>query len=189
VAVFGFDSPSLRLVGLRLLRAAGYEACGYASAAEYLLARVGAKPGCIVLDVRMPGLSGIDLQARLAEQDNALPIIFLTGHGDIPMSVKAMKAGSVDFLTKPVQREELFSAIRVALARDAEARSTQDKARRLHSCYESLTTRERDVLALVVAGNLNKHIAKELKISERTVKAHRAQVMMKLQARSLAEAC
>jgi FixJ family two-component response regulator len=105
------------------------------------------------------------------------------------MSVKAMKAGSVDFLTKPVQREELFSAIRVALARDAEARSTQDKARRLHSCYESLTTRERDVLALVVAGNLNKHIAKELKISERTVKAHRAQVMMKLQARSLAEAC
>jgi FixJ family two-component response regulator len=170
-----------------LLQAAGYEVRGYASAGEFLLAGPGDTPGCVVLDVRMPGPSGLDLQAALAGQADALPLIFLTGHGDIPMSVQAMKAGAVDFLTKPVQRDALLTAVRNALARDAESRVARGRASALHSRYESLTARERVVFSLVVAGKLNKHVASELGISERTVKAHRAQVMEKMGVTSLAE--
>lgn len=181
------DDDSLRKAVMRLLKTAGYEVRGYASAGEFLLTRVGNMPGCLVLDVRMPGPSGLDLQAWINERDDALPIIFLTGNGDIPTSVKAMKAGAVDFLTKPVQKDALLAAVRNALARDTENRAAQGKATLLHSRYATLTTRERVVFAMVVAGRLNKHIAAELKISERTVKAHRAHVMAKMHVESLAE--
>jgi FixJ family two-component response regulator len=181
------DDESLRTAVTRLLRSAGYEVRGYASAGEFLLARPGTAPGCIVLDVRMPGPSGLDLQAAFAERNDALPIIFLTGHGDIPMSVRAMKAGAVDFLTKPAQKEALLSAVRTALAKDAENRAARGRASALHARYETLTPRERAVFALVVAGKLNKHVATELGISERTVKAHRAEVMEKMHVASLAE--
>jgi FixJ family two-component response regulator len=181
------DDESFRTAVMRLLRAAGYEVRGYACAGEFLLAKPGNTSGCIVLDVRMPGPSGLDLQAALGEHQVALPIIFLTGHGDIPMSVRAMKAGAVDFLTKPVQREALLTAVRTALDRDVENRAANGKVSELQSRYENLTGRERAVLALVVAGKLNKQIAGELKISERTVKAHRAKVMGKMRVTSLAE--
>jgi FixJ family two-component response regulator len=172
---------------MRLLRAAGYEVRGYPSAGEFLLATTDNTRGCVVLDVRMPGPSGLDLQAAFSGRDDALPIIFLTGHGDIPMSVRAMKAGAVDFLTKPVQREALLTAVRTALARDAENCAERSRVNALHSRYQALTPRERAVFALVVAGKLNKHVAAELGISERTVKAHRAQVMEKMNVTSLAE--
>jgi FixJ family two-component response regulator len=172
---------------MRLLRAAGYEVRGYPSAGEFLLARTENTRGCIILDVRMPGPSGLDLQAAFSERDDALPIIFLTGHGDIPMSVRAMKAGAVDFLTKPVEKEALLTAVQNALARDTENRAVRTRTDALHSRYQTLKPRERAVFALVVAGKLNKQIATELGISERTVKAHRAQVMQKMHVTSLAE--
>ncbi len=181
------DDDSLRTAVMRLLRAARYEVRGHSSAGEFLLARPRNTPGCVVLDVRMPGPSGLDLQAAFGELDDALPIIFLTGHGDIPMSVRAMKAGAVDFLTKPVQRDALLTAVRIALARDAQTRGARERLSGLRSRFESLTPRERDVFALVVAGKLNKLVAAELGTSERTVKAHRAQVMEKMQVASLAE--
>jgi len=181
------DDASFRTAVVRLLSASGYEVRGYPNAGEFLLAKRGSSPGCVVLDVRMPGPSGLDLQAGLGERGDALPIIFLTGHGDIPMSVIAMKAGAVDFLTKPVDKGALLAAVRNALARDAEDRASRDRARELHSRYETLTPRERAVLALVVAGRLNKQVGTELGVSERTVKAHRAQVMEKLHAKTLAE--
>ncbi len=172
---------------MRLLRAAGYEVRGYASAGEFLLAGRGDTPGCLLLDVRMPGPSGLDLQAAFRKMDEALPIIFLTGHGDIPMSVRAMKAGAVDFLTKPVQREALLTAIQNALARDAENRAARTRASAVQTHYKALTSRERAVFALVIAGRLNKQIAAELDISERTVKSHRAQVMKKMHVTSVTE--
>jgi FixJ family two-component response regulator len=181
------DDDSVRTAVMRLLRAAGYEVRGYSCAGELLLAKPGQTSGCVVLDVRMPGLSGLDIQAAYGEQDDALPIIFLTGHGDIPMSVRAIKAGAVDFLTKPVERKALLTAVQTALVRDAEKRAAQRVARTLQSRYEKLTRRERAVLAHVVAGKLNKQIATELAISERTVKVHRAKVMEKMQVTSLAE--
>jgi FixJ family two-component response regulator len=181
------DDDSLRTAVMRLLRAAGYEVLGYPSVGAFMLAKPGNTPGCVVLDVCMPGPSGLDLQAALGEQADALPIIFLTGHGDIPMSVRAMRAGAVDFLTKPVQREALLSAVRNALARDAENRAARCSTSELCLRYETLTQRERAVFALVVAGKLNKHIAVELGVSERTVKAHRAAVMEKMRVTSLAE--
>jgi len=181
------DDDSLRTAVMRLLRAVGYEVRGYRSAGEFLLAKTGNTSGCVVLDVNMPGPSGLDLQAALNERDESLPIIFLTGHGDIPMSVRAMKAGAVDFLTKPVERKALMTAVQNALERDAENRAAQIRINTIHSRYQNLTARERAVFALVVAGKLNKHVAGELEISERTVKAHRAQVMEKMQVTSLAE--
>jgi FixJ family two-component response regulator len=181
------DDDSFRTAVTRLLRAAGYQVRGHSSAGEFLLARPGTIPGCVVLDVRMPGPSGLDLQTAFEGRDDALPIIFLTGHGDIPMSVRAMKAGAVDFLTKPVQREALLSAVRNALARDAESRTARDRLGILRSRFETLTPRERAVFTLVVTGRLNKQIAAELGSPERTVKAHRARVMEKMQVTSLAE--
>jgi RNA polymerase sigma factor (sigma-70 family) len=181
------DDDSLRTAVARLLRAAGHEVRAYPSAGEFLLARPANTPGCVVLDVRMPGPSGLDLQEAFGRSDQALPIIFLTGHGDIPMSVRAMKAGAVDFLTKPVQRQVLLSAVQSALARDGEARQARERDGTLRARFEALTPRERRVFTLVVTGKVNKQIAAELGISERTVKAHRAQVMEKMQVTSLAE--
>jgi FixJ family two-component response regulator len=181
------DDDSLRTALMRLLRAAGYEVRGYPSAGEFLLARPGSTPGCVLLDVHMPGPSGLDVQVAFGEQTDALPIIFLTGHGDIPMSVRAMKAGAVDFLTKPVKRETLLQAIDNALARDAQNRAVRAKGNDVRSRFETLTPRERAVFTLVVAGKLNKQIAAALGTSERTVKAHRAKVMEKMCVTSLAE--
>ena len=182
------DDDSMCTAVVRLLQAAGYEARGYASAGEFLLGRSDRNaPGCVVLDVRLPGPSGLDLQEALARLEVPLPIVFLTGHGDIPMSVRAMKAGAIDFLTKPVSREALLAAVRVAVARDADTRATREGLRGLRARYESLTPREREVFAGIVAGRLNKQIAAELGTAERTIKAHRAHVMEKMDVASVAE--
>jgi FixJ family two-component response regulator len=181
------DDESLRTALMRLLRAAGYAVRAYASAGDFLLNKPENAPGCVVLDVRMPGPSGFELQEAIAKLDEFLPIIFLTGHGDIPMSVRAIKAGAVDFLTKPVQRETLLQAVRTALAGSVERCATRELLHSLRSRYESLTPREREVFAQVVSGKLNKQIAGELGTCERTVKAHRAHVMEKMQLTSVAE--
>ena len=181
------DDQALRRALVRLLRAASFAVRDYASAAEFLLRDTDGAPGCVVLDIRMPGQNGLEVQETLARHDNPLPVVFLTGHGDVPTTVRAMKAGAVDFLLKPVDRHSLLGAIRGALARDAENRALQERLRALRDRYESLTPRERDVFSHVVAGKLNKQIAADLGTSERTVKAHRAQVMSKMQVGSVAE--
>ena len=181
------DDDSFRRAIARLLQAAGYAVKQHASAGAFLLALPEAGPGCVVLDVRMPGPSGLDLQEALTRNSVPLPVIFLSGHGDIPMSVRAIKAGAVDFLTKPVKREVLLDAVRTALQSGAEARSANEQLRALHECLEKLTPREKEVFSLVVAGRPNKQIALELGMAERTVKAHRAQVMEKMGVSSLAE--
>jgi FixJ family two-component response regulator len=181
------DDDSLRKAVTRLLRAAGYDVRCYSSAGDFALADHDNRRGCILLDVRMPGPSGLDLQEALAREDEPLPIIFLTAHGDVPTSVRAMKAGAVDFLTKPINRDVLLSAVRNALARDLRLHTSHEQLRDLRARFAKLTPREREVFDLVVAGRLNKQIASELGMAERTVKAHRAQVMMKMGAISLAE--
>ncbi|MFO0013801.1 MAG: response regulator transcription factor [Planctomycetota bacterium] len=181
------DDDSVRKAVTRLLKAAGYEAQGYANAGEFLIATNHSGPGCIVLDVRMPGPSGLELHAALKKREILLPVIFLTGHGDIPMSVQAIKAGAVDFLTKPVQRQTLLTAVSNALEIQRQSNDQQQRVDRLRACYDSLSERERAVLRLVVQGKLNKQIGVLLGIAERTVKAHRAQAMEKMQAASLAD--
>jgi FixJ family two-component response regulator len=181
------DDESLRTALLRLLVAAGFEARGYASTGDFLLQPPPDRPGCVLLDIRMPGPSGLDLQEALQRQGHTLPVIFLTGHADVPSSVRAMKAGAVDFLTKPVERDTLFEALQRALARDANQRAARGEADSLQARYASLSPREREVFERVVAGKLNKQIADELGIAERTVKAQRAQVMAKLGVGSAAE--
>jgi FixJ family two-component response regulator len=181
------DDPSFRTAVTRLLRAAKYAVRGYASAAEFLDSDPCADPGCILLDLRMPGVGGLDLQQSLARMEERLPIIFLTGHGDIPASVRAMKAGAVDFLTKPVRREALLAAVQNALSLDAKGRAARVVLRELHDRYEKLTPREREVLAHVVGGKLNKQIAFDLGTAERTIKAHRASIIDKLGVQSVAE--
>ena len=181
------DDPSFRTAVSRLLRAAKYEVRGYASASEFLNSDPCTEPGCILLDLQMPGVSGLDLQQSLARMEKRLPIIFLTGHGDIPASVRAMKAGAVDFLTKPVRREALLSAVQNAVAIDAKGRGERAVLRELQDRYEKLTPREREVLVHVVSGRLNKQIASDLVAAERTVKAHRASIMEKLGVHSVAE--
>lgn len=181
------DDNSFRTAVSRLLRAAGYEVRAYSSAGDFLLSWQADTPGCVVLDVRMPGPSGLDLQDAVGKHPHALPIIFLTGHGDIPMSVRTMKKGAVDFLTKPVQRKPLLDAVDRALARDAQNRAAGVAQSALRARFDSLSPRERCVFALVVAGRLNKEIAGELGISERTVKSHRAEVMLKMQVTTLAD--
>ena len=181
------DDPSMRAALVRLLRAAGYEARAYSSAGDFLMAARPDAPGCILLDVRMPGPNGLDLHSALARERNPLPVIFLTGYGDVRTSVRAMKAGAVDFLTKPVKRENLMGAISNALTLDAERRRIGDYMKSLRDRYERLTAREREVFGLVAKGLLNKQIAAELGTSERTIKAHRAQVMDKMEAASFAE--
>jgi FixJ family two-component response regulator len=172
---------------VRRLRVEGFDARGYASGAEFLLARRAEGPCCLVLDVGLPGLSGEELQAALTRAGDAMPVVFLTGRGDIAMSVRAMKAGAVDFLTKPVRQQALLAAIGAAIARARANRSRESVLRDLNEAHARLTPRERQVLALVAQGWLNRAIATELAVSVRTVKAHRAQVMHKMRLASVAE--
>ena len=181
------DDESLRTSLLRLLGAAGFEACGYGSTGEFLLQPPPDRPGCVLLDLRLPGPSGLELQAALKRQGVALPVIFLTGHGNVASSVRAMQAGAVDFLTKPVKRETLFEALRRALERDARERAHREEADQLRARFALLTSREREVVDSVVCGKLNKQIAHDLGIAERTVKLHRASAMAKLAVGSSAE--
>lgn len=181
------DDESLRAALRRLLTAAGYSVAAYASAGEFLLRPPADAPGCLLLDLRMPGPSGLDLQQALDQHGIRLPVIFLTGHGDLATGIRAMKAGAVDFLSKPVEREPLLAAVERALALDAARRVASAAEADLQSRFAQLTARERDVFDLVVAGRLNKQIADALGIAERTVKAQRAQVMSKLGAANAAE--
>jgi len=181
------DDQGFRVALCRLLRAEGFEIREYASAGAFLLGDEEDTPGCVLLDMRMPGPSGLDLQEALAKRERSLPIIFLTAYGDVRMSVRAMKAGALDFLPKPVKREALLATVRAALARDEEKRAAREKLLTLRSRYETLSPREREVLQHVVAGRLNKQIASAIGAAERTVKAHRARVMAKMQAGSVAE--
>lgn len=160
---------------------------GYPSTGDFLLQPPPDRPGCVLLDVRMPGPSGLDLQAALRRQASALPVIFLTGYADVAASVQAIKAGAVDFLTKPVEREALFEGLQRALARDAAQRAARVEAERLRAAFAALTPRERAVFDHIVAGQLNKQIADKLGIAERTVKMQRAQLMAKLGVNSAAE--
>jgi FixJ family two-component response regulator len=181
------DDTSFLTAVTRLLRAGGYLCETCTSATEFLHRPLVDQPGCIIVDLHMPGPSGLDLQDALAKRENPLPVIFLTGHGDVPTSVHAMKQGAEDFLTKPVKRETLFAAIERALARDARERELRERRRALRVRFDRLTPREREVLAHVVRGRLNKQIAGDLDVSERTIKAHRASIMAKLEALSVAE--
>jgi RNA polymerase sigma factor (sigma-70 family) len=181
------DDPSVREAIAELLHAVGLTCQTFASAEEFLDADLPDVPSCLVLDVRLPGLSGLNLQQELSERNISIPVIFITGHGDIPMTVQAMKAGTVEFLTKPFRDQDLLDAIEQATQRDRIARSRRRELRVLEERFESLTPREREVMRLVVAGLLNKQIAVELDISEKTVNVHRGQVMHKMQADSLAE--
>jgi FixJ family two-component response regulator len=169
-----------------LIRSVGLRVEAFASAQDFLRSTRPDVPGCLVLDVRLPGLSGLDLQKRMAEVELAIPIVFISGHGDIPMSVRAMKAGAVEFLTKPFRDQELLDAIQQALERDRNAREQRAEIAELRSRYRLLTPREREVMALVVTGLLNKQIAGELGTSEASVKVHRQHVMEKMRAGSLA---
>lgn len=181
------DDEALRTALSRLLRAAGFDVRTHASAGSFLLAGPPEGPGCILLDLRMPGPDGLELQEALARREDALPVVFLTGHGDVGSSVKAMKAGAVDFLTKPVEREPLLAAVRAALARDRSARAARAERAALRERHGLLTPREREVFDRVVEGRLNKQIAGALGTSERTVKAHRSRVMEKMGAGSVAD--
>ncbi|MFO1111116.1 MAG: response regulator [Bradyrhizobium sp.] len=182
------DDDSFRTAIERRLRLAGYEVATYPSA-QQLLDRLPdeSEPGCILLDVRIPGMSGPDLQGRLNELGSLLPIVFLTGYADTPTTVRTIKAGAEDFLTKPVESEQLLGAIERALARYSSVRCERQKLDQMHSLVAGLTPREREVFGLVVRGKLNKQIAHELGTTERTVKAHRHQVMEKMKVQSLAE--
>ncbi len=181
------DDDSFRTAVSRLLKAAGYATKPYRSAGDFLLDPPAEGPGCVLLDVRMPGPSGLELQESIARRGDALPVVFLTGHGDIRQSVRAMRRGAVDFLTKPVPRRELLEAIESALARQRSEGDGAGRRREAARRFESLTAREREVFERVVAGRLNKQIAAELGISERTVKAHRARIMEKMEVGSVAE--
>jgi len=169
-----------------LVRSVGLRVEAFASAQDFLCSTRPDVPGCLVLDVRLPGLSGLDLQKRMVEVELEIPIVFISGHGDIPMSVRAMKAGAVEFLTKPFRDQELLDAIQQALERDRNAREQRAEIAELRSRYRLLTPREREVMALVVTGLLNKQIAGELGTSEASVKVHRQHVMEKMRAGSLA---
>jgi FixJ family two-component response regulator len=182
------DDDMFRTAVVRLLQRGGYKVIEYSSGDSLLENPNHMEPGCILLDVRMTGLSGLQLQERLNALDSFLPIIFLTGHGDIPMTVHAIKAGAHDFLSKPVDRKTLFAAINRALERYEEQRKERAKFKALQERLDTLTPREREVYGLMVRGRLNKQIAFELGTSERTIKAHRHSIMQKLQVQSLAEA-
>jgi FixJ family two-component response regulator len=181
------DDASLRESIKDLIRSVGLRVEAFGSAQEFLRAKRSDVPSCLVLDVRLKGLSGLDLQKRLLDDEIGVPIIFMTGHGDIPMTVQAMKAGAVEFLTKPFRDQDLLDAIQQALDRDRSARKYRASIEELQSRYQSLTPREREVMALVVAGLLNKQIAADLGTSEASVKVHRQHVMEKIGAGSLAE--
>lgn len=181
------DDPSFRTAVSRLLRAGGYVVRTFQSATEFLQSPASDTPGCILLDLHMPGPDGMELQAALAKADSPLPVIFLTGHGDIPTSVRAMRRGAVDFLTKPVKKEALFDAVRRALALADSGYELRARLSGLRARYNTLTPREREVLAHVIAGRLNKQIAGDLGTCERTIKAHRAAIMGKMNVESVAQ--
>jgi len=186
--VFVVDDESAVGVSIkRLLHSVGLEARHFTSASEFLRAKRPDAPGCIVLDVRLPDLSGLDLQQELAKANVDLPVIFVTGHADIPMTVRAMKAGAVEFLTKPFREQELLEAVQRAISRHRQILDQRASMRVLQSRYELLTPREREVFPLVASGLLNKQVAGELNASEKTIKVHRGQLMQKMEAHSLSD--
>jgi FixJ family two-component response regulator len=181
------DDASVREALRNLIRSVGLEAKVFASAPEFIRSKLPDVPSCLVLDVRLPELSGLDFQNDLAKGKIGIPIVFITGHGDIPMSVKAMKAGAVEFLTKPFRDQDLLDAIRLGLERDRARRDSEKTASDIRSKFQALTPREQEVMALVTAGLMNKQIAAEIGVTEITVKVHRGNLMRKMGARSLAE--
>ena len=187
LVIFVDDDISMRESLQALAESIGLAAHAYGSVQDYLDAPQRDVPHCLVLDVRMPGRSGLDLQAELAQRGDAPPIIFLTGHGDVPMSVRAMKAGAIEFLIKPFRDQDLIDAIHQGIARDRAARAQRTASAELRQCLETLTRREREVMDQVVQGLLNKQIAGNMSLSEITVKVHRGQVMRKMKARSIAD--
>ncbi|HYR88094.1 MAG TPA: response regulator [Terriglobia bacterium] len=181
------DDPSMRNALKNLLRSVGLESRQFASAQEFLEADRPDGPRCLILDVRLPGLSGLDLQKELARAGIEIPIIFITAHGDIPMSVRAMKAGAVEFLTKPFRDQDLLDAIHAALMQDRVRRQNDSVLAELKRRFESLTSRERELLSLIISGRSNKHVAAEIGTSEITVKVHRRHLMQKMRAASFAD--
>jgi FixJ family two-component response regulator len=188
VMVIDDDPGTLASLGV-LLRSAGLHSCLYASVADFLGSEPADNPTCLVLDVRLPGRSGLDFQRDLAAANVKLPIVFITGHGDIPMTVQAIKAGAIEFLTKPFRDQDLLDAVNIGLARDRARREDEEALSALRARFEELTPRERSILIHVVEGRLNKHIAGEMGITETTVKVHRSNMMRKIKAASVPELC
>jgi FixJ family two-component response regulator len=181
------DDASVREAMQRLLQSVGLQAEVFASAAEFLRGKLADVPCCLVLDVRLPGLSGLDFQTELAKADIQVPIIFMTGHGDIPMTVKAMKAGAIEFLAKPFRDQDMLDAVRLGLERDRVRREGEKALVDVRGRFASLTPREQEVMGFVTAGFMNKQIAGEMQLAEITVKLHRGSVMRKMDAKSLAD--
>jgi len=181
------DDEEVREALSSLFRSVGLEPKSFASSAELLRHKLPEAPCCIVLDIRLPGVSGLDFQTQLAKAEVHVPIIMMTGHGDIPMSVRAMKAGAVDFLTKPFRDQDMLDAVTQAIERDRKRRDAERALAELRGLFESLTTREREIMALVTAGLMNKQVAGQLGLSEITVKIHRGHIMRKMRVRSLAD--